>query len=198
MSAEVLLGVYMTAVGPGELLTKLWIPAGKKDGFAAVTLGADGTCIADDAATSTARPCRARLCRRGTGVITPTRRRVSPTRYVPPASIRRPTSTPRPNTARISPQSSPRARPQEAAADERHVTVNGETYARDVEPRKLLIDFLRDDLDLTGSHVGCDTGNCGACSVIVDGTLVKSCMLSPSRPTARASRRSRASRRTAS
>jgi aerobic-type carbon monoxide dehydrogenase small subunit (CoxS/CutS family) len=57
------------------------------------------------------------------------------------------------------------------------VTVNGETYARDVEPRKLLIHFLRDDLDLTGSHVGCDTGNCGACSVIVDGTLVKSCML---------------------
>src|SRR5206468_8007784 len=57
------------------------------------------------------------------------------------------------------------------------VTVNGETYARDVEPRKLLIHFLRDDLDLTGSHVGCDTGNCGACSVIVDGVLVKSCML---------------------
>jgi aerobic carbon-monoxide dehydrogenase small subunit len=57
------------------------------------------------------------------------------------------------------------------------VIVNGETYGRDVEPRKLLIHFLRDDLDLTGSHVGCDTGNCGACSVIVDGTLVKSCML---------------------
>ena len=57
------------------------------------------------------------------------------------------------------------------------VTVNGETYARDVEPRKLLIHFLRDDLDLTGSHVGCDTGNCGACSVLLDGTLVKSCML---------------------
>jgi aerobic carbon-monoxide dehydrogenase small subunit len=57
------------------------------------------------------------------------------------------------------------------------VTVNGDTYERDVEPRKLLIHFLRDDLDLTGSHVGCDTGNCGACSVIVDGVLVKSCML---------------------
>ena len=58
-----------------------------------------------------------------------------------------------------------------------NVTVNGTTYARDVEPRKLLIHFLRDDLDLTGSHVGCDTGNCGACSVLVDGTLVKSCMM---------------------
>ena len=57
------------------------------------------------------------------------------------------------------------------------VTVNGETYSRDVEPRKLLIHFLRDDLDLTGSHVGCDTGNCGACSNLLDGTLVKSCML---------------------
>ena len=57
------------------------------------------------------------------------------------------------------------------------VTVNGETYERDVEPRKLLIHFLRDDLDLTGSHIGCDTGNCGACSVIVDGVLVKSCMI---------------------
>ena len=57
------------------------------------------------------------------------------------------------------------------------VTVNGQTYERDVEPRKLLIHFLRDDLDLTGSHIGCDTGNCGACSVIVDGVLLKSCML---------------------
>jgi aerobic-type carbon monoxide dehydrogenase small subunit (CoxS/CutS family) len=57
------------------------------------------------------------------------------------------------------------------------VTVNGIVYERDVEARKLLIHFLRDDLDLTGSHIGCDTGNCGACSVIVDGTLLKSCML---------------------
>lgn len=57
------------------------------------------------------------------------------------------------------------------------VTVNGTTYEREVPARKLLIHFLRDDLDLTGSHIGCDTGNCGACSVIVDGTLVKSCMM---------------------
>jgi aerobic carbon-monoxide dehydrogenase small subunit len=57
------------------------------------------------------------------------------------------------------------------------VTVNGTTYEREVEARKLLIHFIRDDLDLTGSHVGCDTGNCGACSVIVDGTLTKSCMM---------------------
>jgi aerobic carbon-monoxide dehydrogenase small subunit len=57
------------------------------------------------------------------------------------------------------------------------VTINGTTYEREVEARKLLIHFIRDDLDLTGSHIGCDTGNCGACSVIVDGALVKSCML---------------------
>ena len=57
------------------------------------------------------------------------------------------------------------------------VAVNGTTYERDVDARRLLIHFLRDDLDLTGSHVGCDTGNCGACSVLVDGVLLKSCML---------------------
>jgi aerobic carbon-monoxide dehydrogenase small subunit len=57
------------------------------------------------------------------------------------------------------------------------VSVNGTEYERDVDARKLLIHFIRDDLDLTGSHIGCDTGNCGACSVIVDGTLVKSCMM---------------------
>jgi carbon-monoxide dehydrogenase small subunit len=57
------------------------------------------------------------------------------------------------------------------------VTVNGVEYEREVEARKLLIHFVRDDLDLTGSHIGCDTGNCGACSMIVDGQLVKTCML---------------------
>jgi len=57
------------------------------------------------------------------------------------------------------------------------VEVNGQSYERDVDVRRLLIHFLRDDLDLTGSHIGCDTGNCGACSLLLDGTLVKSCML---------------------
>jgi aerobic carbon-monoxide dehydrogenase small subunit len=57
------------------------------------------------------------------------------------------------------------------------VGVNGEQYEREVDARRLLIHFIRDDLDLTGSHVGCDTGNCGACSVLLDGTLVKSCMM---------------------
>ena len=57
------------------------------------------------------------------------------------------------------------------------VAVNGVEYEREVEARKLLIHFIRDDLDLTGSHIGCDTGNCGACSVLVNGQLVKSCMM---------------------
>ena len=55
------------------------------------------------------------------------------------------------------------------------VSVNGERYEREVEARKLLVHFIRDDLDLTGTHVGCDTGNCGACTVHVDGEAVKSC-----------------------
>ena len=57
------------------------------------------------------------------------------------------------------------------------VTVNGDLYERGVEARKLLVHFIRDDLDLTGTHVGCDTGNCGACTVLLDGRAVKSCML---------------------
>jgi aerobic carbon-monoxide dehydrogenase small subunit len=57
------------------------------------------------------------------------------------------------------------------------IDVNGTRYEREVDARRLLIHFLRDDLGLTGSHVGCDTGNCGACSAIVDGRLAKSCMI---------------------
>jgi aerobic carbon-monoxide dehydrogenase small subunit len=55
------------------------------------------------------------------------------------------------------------------------LSVNGAEYARDVEPRLLLIHFLRDELGLTGSHWGCDTSNCGACVVWLDQTPVKSC-----------------------
>ena len=57
------------------------------------------------------------------------------------------------------------------------VEVNGETHEREVPARRLLVHFLRDDLDLTGTHIGCDTGNCGACTVHLEGTAVKSCML---------------------
>jgi aerobic carbon-monoxide dehydrogenase small subunit len=57
------------------------------------------------------------------------------------------------------------------------VTVNGTTYARQVEPRDLLVYFLREDLGLTGTHVGCDTSQCGACTILVDGRPVKSCTM---------------------
>jgi len=56
------------------------------------------------------------------------------------------------------------------------ITVNGTPYERDVEPRTLLVYFLRETLGLTGTHVGCDTSHCGACTVVIDGTrAVKSC-----------------------
>ena len=56
-----------------------------------------------------------------------------------------------------------------------NVTVNGRAHTRDVEPRTLLVHFLRDVLGLTGTHVGCDTSQCGACTVLLDGRGVKSC-----------------------
>ncbi|MGZ4908373.1 MAG: (2Fe-2S)-binding protein [Halobacteriota archaeon] len=55
--------------------------------------------------------------------------------------------------------------------------VNGEHVELDVEPRRLLVHVLREDLGLTGTHVGCDTTNCGACTVLVDGNAIKSCTM---------------------
>jgi carbon-monoxide dehydrogenase small subunit len=57
------------------------------------------------------------------------------------------------------------------------MTVNGKSVSGEVEGRTLLVDFLRNDLRLTGTHVGCDTSQCGACTVHVDGIAVKSCTL---------------------
>ncbi|HEV7664575.1 MAG TPA: (2Fe-2S)-binding protein [Chloroflexota bacterium] len=57
------------------------------------------------------------------------------------------------------------------------VTVNGRVYARDVEPRLLLSDFIRHELRLTGTHVGCEHGVCGACTVLVDEELARSCLM---------------------
>ena len=57
------------------------------------------------------------------------------------------------------------------------VTVNGVQYERTVEPRLLLSDFLRHELNLTGTHVGCEHGSCGACTVLLDGEAVRSCIL---------------------
>jgi len=57
------------------------------------------------------------------------------------------------------------------------VEINGELYEREVEARRLLVHFIRDDVDLTGTHIGCDTGNCGACTIQLDGRAIKSCMM---------------------
>lgn len=57
------------------------------------------------------------------------------------------------------------------------VTVNGQTHEHEVEPRLMLVSYLREELGLTGTHVGCDTSNCGACTAIVDGQAVKVCTM---------------------
>ena len=57
------------------------------------------------------------------------------------------------------------------------MTVNGTTYTNDVEPPTLLVHYLRENLRLTGTHVGCDTSSCGACTIVVNGEAVKSCTL---------------------
>jgi carbon-monoxide dehydrogenase small subunit len=57
------------------------------------------------------------------------------------------------------------------------VTVNGTSYSRDIQPTLLLVEFLRETLALTGTHVGCDTSQCGACTVLVDGRATKACTM---------------------
>ena len=71
------------------------------------------------------------------------------------------------------------------------VTVNGAMREADVEPRTLLVYFLRETLGLTGTNVGCDTSSCGSCTVLLDGESVKSCTLLAAQRTAVSSRRSR-------
>jgi aerobic-type carbon monoxide dehydrogenase small subunit (CoxS/CutS family) len=57
------------------------------------------------------------------------------------------------------------------------LVVNGQAYAAEAAPRKLLVDFLREDLGLTGTHAGCEHGVCGACTILLDGEAVRSCLL---------------------
>lgn len=57
------------------------------------------------------------------------------------------------------------------------VTINGVVYERAIEARRLLVDFIRDDLGLTGTHIGCELGECGSCTVIFNGRMIKSCLM---------------------
>lgn len=57
------------------------------------------------------------------------------------------------------------------------LTINGVSYEREVEARRLLVDFIREDLGLTGTHIGCELGECGSCTVILDGRSIKSCLM---------------------
>ncbi|MEQ8344809.1 MAG: (2Fe-2S)-binding protein [Sneathiellaceae bacterium] len=66
------------------------------------------------------------------------------------------------------------------------MTVNGESVTREVEPRMLLVQFLREELRLTGTHVGCDTSQCGACVVHVDGKSIKACTMLASQASGKA------------
>lgn len=57
------------------------------------------------------------------------------------------------------------------------VKINGVEYSREVEPRKLLVDFIREDLELTGTNVGCEHGVCGACTILLNGESIRSCLM---------------------
>lgn len=69
--------------------------------------------------------------------------------------------------------------PEPATAEKTAVQmkINGKAYSREIEPRMLLVEFLREACDLTGTHVGCDTSYCGACTVLMNGSAVKSCTM---------------------
>jgi aerobic carbon-monoxide dehydrogenase small subunit len=67
--------------------------------------------------------------------------------------------------------------PEAIAAKRIAVRLNGAVYEQEVEARRLLVHFIRDDCGLTGTHIGCDTGNCGACTILLDGRAIKSCMM---------------------
>src|SRR3954447_17861672 len=115
---------------------------------------------------------------RGTTDATPeTERRNSP-RSLRPLRRSRPRAAPDQRDVAAAPHAPARHRPIQRR-DNRPMqvtmTVNGEEHTRDIEPRLLLVHFLRDELDLTGTHWVCDTSNCGTCVVLMDGEPAKSC-----------------------
>jgi carbon-monoxide dehydrogenase small subunit len=100
------------------------------------------------------------------------------------AALSRPERHRRGNRSTVGVTADPSRRPdagpwKEAPRVAEHIalTVNGQPREGDVEPRRLLVQFLREDLELTGTHVGCDTSQCGACTVQLDGKAIKSCTM---------------------
>ena len=204
---EFFLGVYLTAVGEGELLTKISVPTrkpGTGDAMAGVTLGAHGTYIANAAATVGPEGVSGRPRLRLVGPGARDRDGAAPRRRRPlrglrarrgggsrrERSTRRPTSMRAPTTARhlaevsavravllAAEQSEGVSVPTTSTSRTITVEINGTSYEREVAASRLLVHFLRDELDLTGTHVGCDTGSCGACTVQLGGDAVKSCCL---------------------
>src|SRR5260370_7680774 len=74
--------------------------------------------------------------------------------------------------------------PEAARKASIQLRVNGKLHASEVEPRQLLVEFIREDLELTGTHIGCDTTYCGACTVLMNGAAVKSCTVFALQPDA--------------
>ncbi len=200
---EFFVGVYMTAVGEGELLTKVSVPPSA--GARRRLLRGDDRRARDvhrergGHGLGRRRADRARLRRRGAGARdgdggearrrqplggSRPRRGGGSRRDARPA-CRRPWFGRLPAPARRGlggSRGAPGRLEEEAVTTPARnrtisVDVNGEQIEYDVPARRLLVHFLRDDLGLTGTHVGCDTGNCGACTVHLNGEPVKSCML---------------------
>ena len=200
---EFFVGVYMTAVGEGELLTKVNVPAstGAGDGYAGTH---------DRRARNLHRQCRCDRLRGCGARRNRLRRRLAGTRHRDGGAARRRRllggcrSHRRGRARRVARPALGRPRLGRLPAPPRgglrgargapgrgeaevvaepvtsrtvSVEVNGEQIELEVPTRRLLVHFLRDDLGLTGTHIGCDTGNCGACTVHVNGEAVKSCML---------------------
>ena len=199
------LGPYETVVGRGELLAEIRVPVRPGTGSAYEkvsrrvgdwSMAAAGAVLYAGRREDTPgghRPDRGRrrALRGGRGRGLPARprrrrgelrrRRGHRRRALPPR--RRPARTrglqAAPGRRAHHPRAAPRGRPGGSSRMTIRVamTVNGTEYARDVEPRLLLIHFIRDELGLTGSHWGCDTSNCGSCVVWLDAKPVKSCTL---------------------